>query len=164
MAAASYSRLTRLLHWLTLLLFLALLASGLASASQEGARPMPTPLLPHMLMGGALLLILLWRIWRKATGAVAPAENQLAEVGHWALLVTMTLMAGSGLATSLSAELMPLALTGGAMPDFSDAPPRIAHGLIYWPLIALVLGHAGMAVWHQWVRRDGTLSRMIRGR
>ena len=164
MPSAPYSRLTRGLHWLTLLIFIVLLASGLASASpSQSGQPVPTPLLPHMIMGIALLFVLVWRIWRKARGKVPKGQSRLAEVGHWTLLIVTALMVASGIATSIAGAVMPAAVSGGGMPDLSTLPPRAAHGVLYWLLIGLVLGHAAMAAWHQWGLRDGALKRMMWG-
>ena len=35
------------------------------------------------------------------------------------------------------------------------------HELLFWVLIALVIGHAGAALYHHFVRRDATLARML---
>lgn len=164
MTRPTRSRLTRWLHWLTLLLFLVMLASGLAATSQARALvPVPAPLLPHILIGPLLFLILIWRIWRKATGRVAQADTGIAETVHWIMLLLMTLMAASGLVLSIRVNLLPVALAGGEMPDVWSEPLHTVHGLIYLLLVPLILGHAAMALWHQFLRRDGTLMRMIRG-
>jgi len=149
---------------LTVVLFLGLFVSGLVTDNTSTpGDTVPASLLPHLIMGSLMLVLLVWRIIRKARGRVAPAQNRLAEVGHWALLIGMTMMVASGMAVSIGQGLLPLAVSGGVMPDLSNVAPRLVHGAIKLPLLLLVVGHAGMAVWHQWGKRDGTLTRMIRG-
>ena len=36
-----------------------------------------------------------------------------------------------------------------------------AHGLLAWGLLALIVGHAGVAVWHRVVKRDHVWHRNI---
>jgi cytochrome b561 len=38
--------------------------------------------------------------------------------------------------------------------------PRVAHGLLSWAILAVVLLHVSAALWHHFVKRDGLLSRM----
>ena len=35
------------------------------------------------------------------------------------------------------------------------------HRLMAWSLVGLIVLHAGAALWHQLVRRDGTLRKML---
>ncbi len=48
----------------------------------------------------------------------------------------------------------------GPLPDFDTLGPRVPHGLGARLLIALVVLHASAAIYHQYVRKDGLLSRM----
>ncbi|MEK1933846.1 MAG: cytochrome b/b6 domain-containing protein [Pararhizobium sp.] len=49
------------------------------------------------------------------------------------------------------------------MPNFTDYPPRAPHGLGGVLLVALPVSHAGAALYHQFIRRDGLLWRMWYG-
>ena len=50
-----------------------------------------------------------------------------------------------------------------ANPDLKDFA-RETHEWLFWLLVVVACGHAGMALVHQFVNRDGTLSRMLPGR
>jgi cytochrome b561 len=53
---------------------------------------------------------------------------------------------------------------GALLPDFWKFPPRVPHGFGARLLLALVVFHAGAALYHQFVRRDRVLRRMWFGR
>jgi cytochrome b561 len=53
-------------------------------------------------------------------------------------------------------------LTGGANPALKEVT-RNLHEWLFWLLVFVALGHAAMAVIHQFVNRDGTLARMLPG-
>jgi cytochrome b561 len=46
------------------------------------------------------------------------------------------------------------------LPDFWKYPPRLPHGIGARLLLALIVLHAGAALYHHFVRRDGLLRRM----
>ena len=72
------------------------------------------------------------------------------------------LMAGSGVAMSVLAGLPQIVFGGvGSLPaNFDALPPRAVHGIVA-KLLALAIGlHIAAALYHQFVRRDGLLSRM----
>jgi cytochrome b561 len=48
----------------------------------------------------------------------------------------------------------------GVRIDWMAAPADLLHGRLAWVLLALVLGHAAMAVAHEVLWRDGVLLRM----
>lgn len=153
---AAYSRLQIRLHWITAALVLAQYVfpdaiSAAWRASQRGLLTTFDPAVPaHVLTGLAILGIALWRIvLRRHHGAPVAqggaAIARLSHVGHIALYALLILMAASGAAAWL----------GGI------APAAEAHKLLKPVLLALIIGHAAAALWHQFLRRDGTLSRMI---
>ncbi|MBW7920904.1 MAG: cytochrome b/b6 domain-containing protein [Rubellimicrobium sp.] len=151
-APAGYSRPQIALHWLTLLLLVGIwLTRGGAGRALDAAREGAAVGLPvHAWIGLAILIVTLARIALRVTrGAPAPvatdsAAQQRATVwGHrllYALLV-----------------LVPL---GGAFMWFSGSPAP--HGLLGYGLFVVVLGHAALAIWHERVKRDGAMQRMIR--
>ena len=53
-----------------------------------------------------------------------------------------------------------VAPTGQVIP-WMTAPANAMHGNLAWLLLALIIGHIVMVVVHQWIWRDGTLSRML---
>jgi len=56
------------------------------------------------------------------------------------------------------------------VPALSGRDPELkaiahdTHGTLFWVIVALVLLHAGAALWHHLVRRDETLDRMLPAR
>jgi len=46
------------------------------------------------------------------------------------------------------------------LPDLNDFAPRVPHGIGARLLVALLVLHAGAALYHQIIRKDGLLSRM----
>lgn len=152
--AAGYSRPQIALHWLTLLLLIGIWftrsgAERALDAAREGAAVSP-PL--HAIIGITILVLTLARIaLRFIHGVPAPiatdsAAQQKATIwGHrllYALLV-----------------LVPL---GGAVTWFTVS--NTPHGLLGYALFILVLGHIVLAIWHEGVKRDGTMQRMTRPR
>ncbi|MBP2446001.1 cytochrome b561 [Rhizobium leguminosarum] len=53
---------------------------------------------------------------------------------------------------------------GMELPDFHLYPPRLPHGLGANLLLGLLFTHVGAALFHQFIRSDGLLSRMWYGR
>lgn len=154
-APASYSRLQVHLHWITLALVGVQFAFSEAIAAAWRAHhgdtePALGPLVAlHVLAGLALLVIVFWRIALRLTRGVPVAQGpallvRLAHLGHLAIYAVLIAMAASGMA----------AWFGGV------APAATAHGVLRVLLLALVLGHVAAALWHHFVRRDGTLARM----
>lgn len=56
-----------------------------------------------------------------------------------------------------------LVAAGGEKNPWLTAPADIAHGLLGWVLLALIIGHIGMALLHGFVWRDPALDRMTKG-
>ena len=49
----------------------------------------------------------------------------------------------------------------GALPvNFDALPPRIVHGIVAKILMLAIILHVAAAVYHQFIRHDGLLSRM----
>ena len=159
------------LHWLlALLLIVALLMGTFALKTVPNSSPDKIPALQgHMMAGGLILLLTLARLLvRVKTAHPAPATtgnamlDRLAPLTHWGLYVLVLLMAGSGVAMSVQAGLPGIVFGGvGSLPlNFDALPPRAVHGIVAKLLILAVGLHIAAALYHQFVRRDGLLSRM----
>lgn len=48
----------------------------------------------------------------------------------------------------------------GVKVAWMEAPADLLHGVLAWGLSILILGHVGMALFHRFARKDGTLARM----
>lgn len=89
--------------------------------------------------------------------------NKLGSMTHYLFYIVVVLMAGSGLATAQLAGLPEIVFggSGAALPvDFSEYPPRIAHGVLSVILLLLIVGHVLAFLYHQFVRKDALFSRM----
>lgn len=152
---ATYSRTQIVLHWLTVLLILAQFtlndAIGAAwRAFRTGTEAAADPLVAAHVFGGiAILVFALWRLVLRATHGVPPAQGsawsvRAANWGHVAIYAVLILVAISG---------------GAAWFGGIEAAAE-AHEVLKTILLVLVIGHVAMALWHQFVLRDGTLARM----
>jgi cytochrome b561 len=163
------------LHWLSAALVLVALGMGsqLLSELPNSSPEKPEALMGHMIAGGVILLLTLVRLVVRLKTAHPPAAttgmawaDRLAPFMHWALYASVFTMAGSGIAMSVAFDLPAVVFAGQGQlpPDFHAAVARSVHGLASKALFALVLMHVGAALYHQFVKRDGLLTRMGLGR
>ncbi|SEM67958.1 cytochrome b561 [Loktanella fryxellensis] len=158
-ASSRYSRLQIGLHWLIAVLILATwwLGDGMGRALRDRAEAGETGITGdtwHVWLGGAVLLLVIVRlILRLRTGvpdplAGTPAPLQLAGTwGHRALYL-----------------LMIVAPTMGALAWYAGLRQLgDPHVLVANTLMILALGYAVMGLYHHYIRKDGTLTRMTRG-
>jgi cytochrome b561 len=153
--AADYTGLQVGLHWATALLIGAnyFISEGMGEAldahldGQAVAGFVPTW---HVWSGSLLLVLVLVRlVVRFATGApksdtVRKPSDVAAEVGHWVLYGLM-----------LAVPLLG-AITWFGMTDTTGD----LHVLVMNALMVVILGHAGMAIFHHYVLKDGLLRKM----
>src|SRR5690606_24916610 len=129
--------------------------------------PAPGLLLTHVTMGILVLVLTLlrivwWLAFDRHPGAPAGQPRwqvRTAQVVHVGLYAVLVLMATSGIVTMMLSGAMPLILAGGAVPDFSELAPRLAHGAMSRLLLVLLALHVGAALYHQFIRRDRLLAR-----
>lgn len=163
------------LHWLMAVLLIVALAMGtFALKTMPNASPDKiNALRGHMIAGGLILLLTLVRlVVRVKTRHPAPATtgnallDRLAPGVHWVLYGMVLVMAGSGIAMSVLAGLPQIVFNGvGTLPaNFDALPPRAVHGIMAKLLMLGIAAHVAAALYHQFVRRDGLLSRMGFGR
>lgn len=167
-----YNRLTRVFHWGMAPLIVGMLALGfLFEGIPKG--PVKGSLMDlHKLVGTLLLVLTVARLaWVAATGHPASAPGQpawqrlTARAAHAGLYVAMLGMAGSGfLASNFSRGVK---FFGIALPQFGGLDPALGKTLMTfhmgfaWFLVGLLAAHVFAALWHQYVRRDATLERML---
>lgn len=175
-ASVRYARLSIYLHWLMLLLIAAVYASiELKGNFTKGSEPRELLKQWHFMLGltvfALVWLRLLARWFYPAPRAVAGAawEKILASVMHWALyglmiglplLGWLTLSAAGKPIPFFALQLPPLVATDSDLAGSFKALHETLGQAGYW-LIGL---HAAAALFHQYVRRDGTLSRMLPGK
>lgn len=140
------------LHWATALLVpLAWLTHDGAEDAFDALRDGAGAVLPlHAWIGLAVLALTLLRLALRLTRgappapAADPAAQRLAAAWvHRLIYALLVLVPAGGLAMWLS---------GGKTP----------HGLMANLLLVLALGHAAVALWHHYIRRDGLILRMTR--
>jgi cytochrome b561 len=168
-----FDALTITLHWITLLIVVALLGSGLLHGVVEG-RSWASPLLKvHRSLGVALWSITVFRLIWRVTGAYFPPfpasmtalhrlGARLSEYGLYALLL---IQPATGAAQTI--------LLGQRMDLFAWSIPPVAtrdmtlagilhgaHVIGAWCMIVLVGLHATAALVHHFVLRDDVLEAM----
>ena len=163
---ARYSRSMIVIHWLTALLIL-----GAWLTSTGGRHMAENPPLLHFSFGLAVLALVLPRLILRLVGGTpdAPQSNSrlalAAKSGHALLYLFLIALPLSGWYAA-SRLGVPVSFFGFQLPAIAErvqgAPGLIADihenaGTIILYLAGL---HAAMAVWHQYVLRDGTLQRM----
>jgi cytochrome b561 len=169
-----YTRTAMLLHWLIAVLILGMFGLGIYMADLP-LSPQKLKLYSyHKWTGVTVLLLALIRIsWRFGhTPPPLPASQprwlqRMAHGGH-ALLYAMLF------AAPLSGWLMSSALGFTTvwfgvlpLPDLIAKDQelgetlKLAHRYLNYGFLVVVIGHALAAIKHQWLDRDGTLSRML---
>lgn len=165
-----------LLHWLTVILILALAVLGLSMTEMPNSMAKLRTYALHKSLGltvlGLTLLRLGWRLW---TGAPAPVpgtppwQARLAAFTHGLLYLLLLALPLSGWAYN-SASNFALQWFGLVnLPKLIAPDPGLKavfhdiHETLFWILAATVLVHAGAALWHHLERRDATLARMLPG-
>ncbi len=159
------------LHWLMALMIVAMLFAGhfITAATPNSSPEKIDHLKGHMAMGMAVAVFLIVRlIVRLRSDKPAPARSgmvwadQVAIWTHWGFYGLLFAQIATGLAMSIMGGLPEIVFNGhgNLPPDFWGLPTRGAHGVISKLLMAMVLLHAGAAVFHQFIKRDGLMSRM----
>ena len=169
-----YGAVAITIHWLTALAIVGMLVSGLSASNSSDPETQFILLRGHAIMGSLIAVLTVFRIvwWlfidrRPADQpGLSRAQAIAAHLVHYGLYAVILIMVGSGLATVImtGANLQLFGTAPLPLPDFDLAPPMTVHGIASRLLIALMLGHIGAALWHQFIRRDRLLARMGLGR
>ena len=166
---------SQLLHWTIAVLILSIGAVGLVMGELPRSPKWFWVYTLHKSLGLTVLALVLVRIaWRLYAGAPPPVEGtprwqaRLASLTHGAIYMLILAMPLSGWLYDSASGLRPFRWFGLAeVPKLSPPHEALAdamhetHELLFWVLIALVIGHAGAALYHHFVRRDATLARML---
>lgn len=162
-----FSRGAIAIHWLSVLLVLGLMITGLLSDRVEGdAKQMF--LMLHLPFGLLLLALTVFRLfwwWRldtrpQALPTAKDWQQRLSRIVHGLLYVTLIVMLASGIGLSVLSGAPDAVFGSAPMPDFWTFLPRTPHGIASKVLGALILMHAGAALMHHFVEKDETLRRM----
>lgn len=161
-----YSRLMIVLHWAAALLIVA------AYITAEGGRSVKLdPPVLHFLLGMSVLILLVPRLLARLFGSVPPAlsnsrlQELITKIVHGILYILMIALPLTGWYTTSKMGIT-VNLLGFELPSLA-APVEGAPGLIAefheigGNVILILAGlHALIAIWHHFVLRDGTLTRM----
>ncbi|CAK7067600.1 cytochrome b [Saezia sanguinis] len=171
MTPARYHPTLTVLHWLLAALIILALAMG-SLKLQHIPNSSPEKIMAlrgHMMAGNLILLLTLIRfVLRLKTAHPAPVTtnsallNRLATFMHYGLYLMVLLTAASGLVLAAQANLPAAVFEGRALlpASFSDFTARQIHGWAAMALLALIIGHALAALYHQFIRQDGLMRRM----
>ena len=170
-AAKRHPRALRVLHWLIAALIIAALLFGtFVMARLPNSDPAkPFALLKHMLAGIAILGLSVARmIVRAKAPRLAPMSSGMAWADRIVPLVhrvfdaLVLLMVGSGVVMALASGLPETVFLGrGALPEHLDPVALHALHVFVARLLAAVLAlHVAGAFYHQFILRDGLISRM----
>jgi len=126
----------------------------------------------HKSIGICLGFLILWRLgWRVTHSVPAPPigntefQNKLSQWVHRLLYVCMVVLPLSGFMGS-SFSAYPVKFFGLVLPKLWDPSPEgkelfsQIHEVTAFVMMIVIILHISAAVWHQWVKRDGLLSRM----
>jgi cytochrome b561 len=174
MTILRYTRTAMLLHWLVAALILGMFGLGIYMADLP-LSPQKLKLYSYHKWAGITVLLLAlarlaWRIGHAPPPLPAsqPQWQQLtAHAGHGLLYVLIFAAPLSGWMMS-SALGFPVVWFGVLpLPDLIDKNKEIGellklvHRYLNYTFLVVVTGHALAAIKHQWLDRDGTLSRML---
>jgi len=158
------------IHWITAVLILILIGSGFRAADTLDPAVKAAILRLHVPIAVGVLALTMLRIawwWgfdrKPAPVAGSPRwQERTAQVVHVLFYVVILGMIASGVGMMVLSGAAPIIFGGDSalLPDFWKYPPRLPHGIGARLLVALLVLHAGAAVYHHFIRRDGLLWRM----
>lgn len=164
----------RLLHWAMAALLLSMLFLGAAMVDRW--QPWATSAIQlHKAFGLLALVLAVLRLGNRLRFRAPPlpagmpaAQRAVAHASHVLLYALMLALPLTGWAMQGAAGV-PLQVAGWVLPALAE--PDLArygllrelHAWLAYGLLGLVLLHAGAALHHGWVRRDGLLQRMTFG-
>ncbi len=158
------------IHWLSVLLIIALLGSGFRAANTTELAAKAQTLSIHAPVGIAILLLTLARIgwWWFADRKPDPVadmpvwHSRSARAVHLLFYVVILGMTASGIGMFILSGAGAMLFGGaeGQLPDFWNYKPRIPHAIGARLMVALLIFHTGAALYHHFVKKDRLLRRM----
>ena len=166
-----YSTTMVVLHWVLAIFILGAIFMGTVVLDEmESDHPQKILLLKlHIIVGiGILLFTLLRVVVRFRTPQPAPVRSRnkwldrLAVSVHYLLylLTIFTVLAGLALAISAGLPAVLLSHIGELPKDYDDYLAHEVHGVFANLLLFTIVLHAAAALYHQYILKDGLLSRM----
>jgi cytochrome b561 len=173
---SSHGTVTRLFHWVVVLLVLIQIPAGIAMivpATVLEQRTIDVLYIIHKGLGAVLLVVILLRVlWRLThrplpmPGHWPPLERRIASVTHGFIYVLLVVVPVSGYVRVI-ADGFPIELLDwlGVPPLLPNMPAvasvaSLVHRFAVFVLVGLVAVHIAEVLRHQLVERDGEMARM----
>ncbi len=165
-----YGTVAVLIHWTSALLILVLIVSGFRAAGTVDSAAKAAILRVHVSIAVAVLALTVVRIvwWWGVDRKPDPVsgsprwQERTARVVHVLFYIVILGTAASGIGMIALSGAAPMIFGGESalLPDFWRYPPRLPHAAGARLVVALLVLHAGAAVYHHFVRGDDLLGRM----
>jgi len=169
----SYGIVAKSFHWiLFLMLTFSIVAGNFLASMPKGVEKLQAAGM-HKSFGLVILALVLLRLgWRlvniqpKDSEGTPAVQSLMAHAMHWVLYALMFAQPLSGILMSQAAGF-PVSLFGVfELPVLLDKDPSLAqlfrgaHGTVWILLVLAVVGHAGAALHHHFIKKDDVLKRM----
>lgn len=152
-----YDTISMALHWLVAVLVVVQFATGWVwGIFERGSEPRFYLFRTHLVVGSVILALACLRIGWRLRHPAPPLQHAISRLHRIVAKATHGLLY---LAILLQPTLGLLAIT--AFGKSLGAWPRGLHVTLSNVILAIVLLHVAAAFWHQFVRRDGLLLRML---
>lgn len=167
---ARYGTISRTFHW-GMAFFIAWQLLKMFDRVNEGEHWVGQTLVPwHISIGSLLLLLIVLRIaWalsqRRNRPEQDPATAALVKTGHFLLYAALLLMPLTGVLTMIGKGYgwspfgIQLVAKGEEIAWMANLGS--VHSPLAWLLLIMIIGHIGIALVHQFVKKDGVLQRML---
>jgi len=169
----SYGIVAMGFHWLLFLMLAFMIIAGNFLASMPKGPEKLQAAGMHKSFGVVLLLLILARLaWRlinvtpKDPEGLPAIQRLMARAMHWVLYVLMFAQPLSGILMSQAAGYPVSAFGLLELPVLLDKDASLAqffrgvHGTVWILLVVAVVGHAGAALHHHFIRKDDVLKKM----
>jgi cytochrome b561 len=169
----AYGVVAKGFHWLLfLMLAFSIVAGSFLASMPKGPEKLQAAGM-HKSFGVVLLLLILARLaWRlinvtpKDPVGLPVIQSRMARAMHWVLYALMFAQPLAGILMSQAAGF-PVSFFGlFELPVLLDKDPSLAqffrgvHGTVWILLVVAVIGHAGAALHHHFIRKDDVLKKM----
>ena len=171
----SYGLITKILHWFVGLFIICMIIVGFTMSSMVSSPEKFELYKMHKAFGIIVLSLvvvrILWRITNTNVQAAAGVSSILqlaARIEHLLLYIFMLIMPISGVLMSRFAGFPVSVFDIFTIPAASEKSPELAkffhetHQYTAFGLVALITIHILAALYHHFIRRDNTLTRMIK--
>ena len=174
--ANAYGAAAKGFHWLLFLMLpFSVVMGNFLAAMPKGPEKLQAAGM-HKSFGAVLLMLILLRLaWRlinevpRLPDGTTASEAFMAKAMHWGLYALMFAQPLSGIMMSQAAGI-PVSFFGlFEFPVFLDKSPETAkffgamHGTVWILLVLAVIGHAGAALHHHFIKKDNVLKQMTVG-